>query len=81
MSSAQEGATPQTVTLIDRAIDVLRTTELYSPHMREDYRLKSDDPVANDLIGALLTVSEVSYYSFIIEIIVYYAVKIPAYIE
>ncbi|XP_077299462.1 high affinity cAMP-specific and IBMX-insensitive 3',5'-cyclic phosphodiesterase 8-like [Arctopsyche grandis] len=55
LMSAQEGGTPQTVALIDRAVDVLRTTELYSPHMREDYRLRSDDPVANDLIGALLS--------------------------
>jgi len=38
-----------------QVVDILRTTELYSPQLKDD-RGKSGDPVASDLIGALLSV-------------------------
>lgn len=39
---------------ITQAIDILKTTELYVPHLKED-KVYSD-PVASDLVGALLSV-------------------------
>ncbi|XP_050682400.1 high affinity cAMP-specific and IBMX-insensitive 3',5'-cyclic phosphodiesterase 8 isoform X1 [Leptidea sinapis] len=55
LSTATEGAPPSTVACIERAVDMLRTSELYSPQMREDPKLRPDDPIATDLIGALLS--------------------------
>lgn len=42
---------------IERAVDMLRTSELYSPQMRDEPKLRVEDPIATDLIGALLSVS------------------------
>ncbi|XP_011058348.1 PREDICTED: high affinity cAMP-specific and IBMX-insensitive 3',5'-cyclic phosphodiesterase 8A isoform X1 [Acromyrmex echinatior] len=44
---------PETAAQIDKAIDILKTTELYIPHLKED-RAMCSDPVATDLVGALL---------------------------
>ncbi|KPJ09594.1 High affinity cAMP-specific and IBMX-insensitive 3',5'-cyclic phosphodiesterase 8A [Papilio machaon] len=55
LSAATEGAPPATVTCIERAVDMLRTSELYSPQMKEDPKLRTEDPIATDLIGALLS--------------------------
>ncbi|XP_018046445.1 PREDICTED: high affinity cAMP-specific and IBMX-insensitive 3',5'-cyclic phosphodiesterase 8A-like isoform X3 [Atta colombica] len=44
---------PETAAQIDKAIDILKTTELYIPHLKED-RAICCDPVATDLVGALL---------------------------
>ncbi|XP_038211165.1 high affinity cAMP-specific and IBMX-insensitive 3',5'-cyclic phosphodiesterase 8-like isoform X1 [Zerene cesonia] len=55
LSTATEGAPPTTVACIERAVDMLRTSELYSPQMREDPKLRAEDPIATDLIGALLS--------------------------
>ncbi|XP_041984871.1 high affinity cAMP-specific and IBMX-insensitive 3',5'-cyclic phosphodiesterase 8 isoform X2 [Aricia agestis] len=55
LSAATEGAPAATVACIDRAVDMLRTSELYSPQMREDPKLRHEDPIATDLIGALLS--------------------------
>lgn len=38
-----------------QAIQILNTTELYVPHMKEDRTYT--DPVASDLVGALIVVS------------------------
>jgi len=40
---------------LPQAIDILKTTELYVPHLKED-RAMCSDPVATDLVGALLAV-------------------------
>lgn len=40
---------------LPQAIDILKTTELYVPHLKEDKAMYSD-PVATDLVGALLAV-------------------------
>ncbi|XP_012230148.1 high affinity cAMP-specific and IBMX-insensitive 3',5'-cyclic phosphodiesterase 8 isoform X2 [Linepithema humile] len=45
---------PETAAQIDKAIDILKTTELYVPHLKEDRAMYSD-PVATDLVGALLS--------------------------
>ncbi|CAH2042544.1 unnamed protein product, partial [Iphiclides podalirius] len=55
LSTATEGAPPSTVACIERAVDMLRTSELYSPQMKEDPKLRAEDPIATDLIGALLS--------------------------
>ncbi|CAH4029153.1 unnamed protein product [Pieris brassicae] len=55
LSTATEGAPPCTVACIERAVDMLRTSELYSPQMREDPKMRAEDPIATDLIGALLS--------------------------
>ncbi|XP_032519458.2 high affinity cAMP-specific and IBMX-insensitive 3',5'-cyclic phosphodiesterase 8 isoform X2 [Danaus plexippus] len=55
LSTATEGAPPSTVACIERAVDMLRTSELYSPQMREDPKMRAEDPIATDLIGALLS--------------------------
>ncbi|KAF2894413.1 hypothetical protein ILUMI_11764, partial [Ignelater luminosus] len=55
LAQAQEQSNPQVISVIDKAIDILRSTELYSPHVKDDLRLRSDEPVTSDLITALLT--------------------------
>ncbi|XP_076393868.1 phosphodiesterase 8 isoform X2 [Megachile rotundata] len=47
-----ESTNPETAAQIDKAIEMLKTTELYVPHLREDKTFT--DPVATDLVGALL---------------------------
>lgn len=41
---------------LDRVLEILRTTELYSPQ----FGAKDDDPHANDLVGGLVSVSTVA---------------------
>lgn len=60
--SVQESANPESCKMLDKVIDILRSTELYSPNMKEDHRVRAEDPVTNDLIGALLTVKPLSSY-------------------
>lgn len=55
--------TTQVVQLLDKVEDMLRTPELYSPHVKEDSRVKSDEPVVSDLISALLSVSEFMHFN------------------
>jgi len=54
INSVQENAGTEVVQTLDKVVDILRTTELYSPQLKDD-RGKSGDPVASDLIGALLS--------------------------
>lgn len=44
---------------LDRVLEILRTTELYSPQLGT----KDEDPHTNDLVGGLMTVSCVSILS------------------
>lgn len=39
---------------LDRVLEILRTTELYSPQLGT----KDDDPHTSDLVGGLMTVSK-----------------------
>lgn len=41
---------------IEKVLDILRSTELYSPQLKEN-RIRMDDPITADLISALLSVS------------------------
>ncbi|XP_076620125.1 phosphodiesterase 8 isoform X1 [Colletes latitarsis] len=47
-----ESTTPESAAQIDKAIEILKTTELYTPNLREDGTYA--DPVATDLVGALI---------------------------
>ncbi|XP_050514166.1 high affinity cAMP-specific and IBMX-insensitive 3',5'-cyclic phosphodiesterase 8 isoform X3 [Diabrotica virgifera virgifera] len=46
---------PSVVQLLDKVEDILKSCELYSTHVKEDLRIKSDEPVVSDLITALLS--------------------------
>lgn len=46
-----------------QAIEILKTTELYVPHLRDDKIYT--DPVATDLVGALLSVIVLFSFFFI----------------
>ncbi|XP_071862597.1 phosphodiesterase 8 isoform X2 [Bombus fervidus] len=48
-NAINESTTPDIAVQIEKAIDILKTTELYVPSLRED-----TDPVTTDLVGALL---------------------------
>ncbi|XP_008560704.1 high affinity cAMP-specific and IBMX-insensitive 3',5'-cyclic phosphodiesterase 8 isoform X1 [Microplitis demolitor] len=50
---------PELALQIDRAIEALKTTELYRPYLKEDTKIYND-PVASDLVEALL--SKTSHY-------------------
>ncbi|XP_076642149.1 phosphodiesterase 8 isoform X2 [Halictus rubicundus] len=47
-----ESTSPETAAQIDKAIEMLKVSELYVPHLKEDRSYA--DPVATDLVGALL---------------------------
>ncbi|XP_070159493.1 high affinity cAMP-specific and IBMX-insensitive 3',5'-cyclic phosphodiesterase 8 isoform X2 [Polyergus mexicanus] len=53
LSNAAADTNTETAAQIDKAINILKTTELYVPHLKED-RATYSDPVATDLVGALL---------------------------
>lgn len=41
---------------MDKVEDILRSSELYVSQVKEDYKMKTDEPVVSDLITALLSV-------------------------
>ena len=45
-----------TITCITQVLDILRSTELFAPHVAE-VKGRNEDPVTTDLVGALLLVS------------------------
>ncbi|XP_076267490.1 phosphodiesterase 8 isoform X4 [Rhynchophorus ferrugineus] len=49
------GANPQAVQLLDKVEDILKSSELYVSHVKEDSKFKADEPVVSDLITALLS--------------------------
>lgn len=58
IDQARENANqnPSVVQLLDKVEDILKSCELYSTHVKEDLRIRSDEPVVSDLITALLSV-------------------------
>ena len=54
LGQVQESCSPDEARLLDKVMEFLKREGLYSPQMKE---MRTDDPVATDLIGALLTVS------------------------
>lgn len=59
--SAHEQSSPSIQAQLDKVVDILRSTELYSPQLKEN-RIRPDDPVTVDLISALLSVSNNPYF-------------------
>ncbi|XP_017775218.1 PREDICTED: high affinity cAMP-specific and IBMX-insensitive 3',5'-cyclic phosphodiesterase 8A isoform X2 [Nicrophorus vespilloides] len=60
---AMQNSNSQTCSLLEKAVEMLKCTELYSPSVKEDALSKSEEPVATDLIGALLTNSNVPIHN------------------
>ncbi|KAJ9576116.1 hypothetical protein L9F63_007003 [Diploptera punctata] len=54
ITSVQESASPEVIQTLDKVVDILRTTELYSPQLKDD-KGKTGDPITSDLMGALLS--------------------------
>lgn len=54
LAQVQENCSQDESKLLDRVMEFLKREGLYSPQMKE---IRTEDPVATDLIGALLTVS------------------------
>ncbi|CAD7077776.1 unnamed protein product [Hermetia illucens] len=52
LSQVQENCSQEEARLIDKVLEFLKREGLYSPQMKE---IKTEDPIATDLIGALLT--------------------------
>ena len=55
LTQVQENCSADEARLLDRVMDFLKREGLYSPQIKE---IRPEDPVATDLIGALLTVSK-----------------------
>jgi high affinity cAMP-specific and IBMX-insensitive 3',5'-cyclic phosphodiesterase 8 len=55
LTQVQENCSADEARLLDRVMDFLKREGLYSPQIKE---IRPEDPVATDLIGALLTVSQ-----------------------
>lgn len=53
LSQVQESCSPDEAKLLDKVMEFLKREGLYSPQVKD---MRTDDPVATDLIGALLTV-------------------------
>lgn len=54
LSQVQESCSPDEAKLLDKVMEFLKREGLYSPQVKD---MRTDDPVATDLIGALLTVN------------------------
>lgn len=54
LSQVQESCSPDEARLLDKVMEFLKREGLYSPQVKD---MRTDDPVATDLIGALLTVN------------------------
>lgn len=52
INAAQENSPVTVAEALDRVLEILRTTELYSPQLAS----KEDDPHTNDLVGGLMNV-------------------------
>lgn len=61
LSQVQENCSAEEAKLLDKVMEFLKREGLYSPQVKD---MRTDDPVATDLIGALLTVT----FLFIISI-------------
>lgn len=53
LCQVQENCSPDESRLLDKVMDFLKREGLYNPQIKE---MRTDDPVATDLIGALLMV-------------------------
>ncbi|XP_048248345.1 high affinity cAMP-specific and IBMX-insensitive 3',5'-cyclic phosphodiesterase 8B-like isoform X1 [Haliotis rufescens] len=53
INAAQENCPLTVVQSLDRVLDILRTSELYSPYFAQ--RMKDEDPMTSDLVGGLVS--------------------------
>uniref|UniRef100_A0A8D0FIZ4 Phosphodiesterase n=1 Tax=Strix occidentalis caurina TaxID=311401 RepID=A0A8D0FIZ4_STROC len=56
INAAQENSPITVAEALDRVLEILRTTELYSPQLGT----KDEDPHTSDLVGGLMTVSKIT---------------------
>lgn len=56
------GNNPQAVAMLEKVVESLKCTDLFSPNVRDEHKLRYDDAVASDLITALLSVSASTKY-------------------
>lgn len=56
INAAQENSPITVAEALDRVLEILRTTELYSPQLGT----KDEDPHTSDLVGGLMTVSKIN---------------------
>lgn len=54
LCAAQENAAQPVVQMLEQVMDILRTTELYTSHLKAD-NLRAEDPVTTNLIAALVS--------------------------
>ncbi|KPP73888.1 high affinity cAMP-specific and IBMX-insensitive 3',5'-cyclic phosphodiesterase 8A-like, partial [Scleropages formosus] len=54
INAAQESSPMPVAEALDRVLEILRTTELYSPQLGT----KEEDPHTNDLVGGLMTIAQ-----------------------
>ena len=55
ITAAQENSPITVVRDLDRVLDILRTTELYSPPSLATQQVQEEDQMTNDLVGGLMT--------------------------
>ncbi|CAG9821630.1 unnamed protein product [Phaedon cochleariae] len=57
IDQARDGANqnPTVVQLLDKVEDILKNSDMYSTHVKEDLKMRTDEPVVSDLITALLS--------------------------
>ncbi|MGH0184906.1 UNVERIFIED_CONTAM: hypothetical protein FKN15_016282 [Acipenser sinensis] len=62
INAAQENSPVTVAEALDRVLEILRTTELYSPQLGS----KDDDPHTSDLVGGLMTVNVTQIQSHLV---------------
>lgn len=73
MSQVQESCSPDEAKLLDKVMEFLKREGLYSPQVKD---MRTDDPVATDLIGALLTVSSLIFFFHFISYFIIFIIKL-----
>lgn len=58
INAAQENSPITVVQALDKVLDILRTSELYSPYFTQ--QMKEEDQMTSDLVGGLMSVSTYS---------------------
>ncbi len=58
INAAQENCPLTVVQSLDKVLEILRTSELYSPYFAQ--RMKDEDPMTSDLVGGLVSVSSIA---------------------
>jgi len=55
INAAQENSPITVVQALDKVLEILRTSELYSPYFAQ--QMQGEDPMTSDLVGGLVSVS------------------------